>query len=279
MKLVSFEGNRIGALRDGHVVDLSDLVPADPGFWPPVGMVQLIAGFERLTPEIDRRLARGGGVPLETVRLEAPVKWPNKLIAYPANYQKHIEEMASSNRADKNAFFLKANSSISGPADAIVLPDLPGREIHHECELGIIIGRQGRHLALSEARSVIFGFCCLVDVVIRGNEERVYRKSFDSFCPIGPWIVTADEVPDPDNLEMELRVNGELRQKANTRDLIYDIPHMIAGASAAATLFPGDIIATGTPEGVGPIVSGDELTITIQNVGSMTLRVEKETAK
>lgn len=276
MKFISFQDNRIGVIRDGRVVDLSDLVPTPPGVWPPVSMVQLIANIDKYRPEIERRLSETDGVTLEEVKLEAPIKWPNKLIAYPANYQKHIAEMSSNNRADRNAFFLKANSSISGPTDPIVLPDLPGREIHHECELGIIIGKKSRHLSLEEARGAIFGFCCLVDVVIRGNEERVYRKSFDTFCPIGPWIITADEVPDPDNLDMLLTVNGEVRQKANTRDLIYDIPHMIAGASAAATLFPGDIIATGTPDGVGPILPGDELTISIQEVGSMTLAVERE---
>ncbi len=114
---------------------------------------------------------------------------------------------------------------------------------------------------------------CLVDVVVRRSEERVMRKSYDTFCPFGPWITTADEVPDPGNIQARLWVNGELRQDANTRDLILDIPGMIELSSRVATLYPGDIIATGTPEGVGPIRSGDQVRIAIEQLGEMTLPV------
>jgi 2-keto-4-pentenoate hydratase/2-oxohepta-3-ene-1,7-dioic acid hydratase in catechol pathway len=154
-----------------------------------------------------------------------------------------------------------------------VLPNLPGREIHHECELGIVIGKGGRHIARADAYSHVFGYACLIDMVVRGTEERVMRKSYDTFCPFGPWIVTADEVPDPANLQARLWVNGVLKQDANTRDLIVDIPEMIAIASRVATLYPGDIIATGTPEGVGPVQRGDRVRIAIEQVGEMTLDV------
>src|SRR4029079_10549899 len=149
--------------------------------------------------------------------------------------------------ANDQGFFLKANSSLSGPADPIVLPPLRNRETHHECELAIIIGKGGRDIPLQSALDHIFGYSCLLDLVVRGKEERVMRKSFDTFCPLGPWIVTADEIADPFDIGLELRVNGELRQKANTRDLIVDIPNMITMASSTMTLFPGDIIATGAP--------------------------------
>ncbi|APO70718.1 fumarylacetoacetate hydrolase protein (plasmid) [Rhizobium gallicum] len=273
MKFVSYDGNKIGVVNGEDVVELTDLVQADAGFWPPINMVQFIANFEALKPAIKARLLGDVRTPLSKVRLEAPIKWPNKLIAYPANYKKHIEEMSSSNQADKNGFFLKANSSISGPNDPIVLPSLDGREIHHECELAIIIGKTVRNISLEKAMDAVFGYSCLVDVVVRGNEERVMRKSWDTFCPIGPWIVTADEVSQPGALDARLTINGEVRQQANTRDLIYDIPHMIWRAASVATLYPGDIIATGTPEGVGPLADGDELVITIDQVGSMTIPI------
>jgi 2-keto-4-pentenoate hydratase/2-oxohepta-3-ene-1,7-dioic acid hydratase in catechol pathway len=150
---------------------------------------------------------------------------------------------------------------------------MPGREIHHECEVGIVIGKRGRNIPRGKAFEHIFGYACLIDAVIRGNEERVMRKSYDSFCPFGPWITTADEVPNPENLQAKLWVNDQLRQNANTSDLILDIPGMIELASKVATLLPGDIIASGTPEGVGPMKPGDRVRIAIDHLGEMNLDV------
>ncbi|WP_232215751.1 fumarylacetoacetate hydrolase family protein [Paracoccus sp. J55] len=260
------------------VIDITDLAAVDPSQWPPVGMVQFIARFGDLLPEVEARRLQGVTLPLSQLRLEAPVRWPNKIIAFPANYHEHISEMRENVISQANAkgqgFFLKANSSISGPADPVVLPPVEGREIHHECELGIVIGQRARGLSRNKARGVIFGFTCLLDMVIRGREERVMRKSYDTFCPIGPWIVTPDDVPDMNDLTMRLWVNGEQRQSASTRDLIVDIPEMIAMSSAVCTLEPGDIIATGTPAGVGPVRPGDTLSIEISHIGRMDLRVE-----
>jgi 2-keto-4-pentenoate hydratase/2-oxohepta-3-ene-1,7-dioic acid hydratase in catechol pathway len=270
MKLIRFDGGRIGAITPDGAYDLTEALDIDPASWPPVQMVQVIAQFSTRVPAaLQDRRAR----PIDParIRLEVPIEWPNKLLAFPANYRLHQLEMNSKNQADVNGFFLKANSSLSGPNDAIVLPNLPGREIHHECELGIVINRRGRHISRKDALGYIFGYACLVDMVVRGNEERVMRKSWDTFCPFGPWIVTADEVPDPGNLQAKLWVNDELRQDANTRDLILDIPGMIELASRVATLEPGDIIATGTPSGVGPVRSGDRVSIEIERVGRMDL--------
>lgn len=281
MKLVTFDGNKIGVIAGDQVVDLSQIAGVDPAQWPPVGMVQFINRFEDLRPQVEAALQAGQGQPLTAVRLEAPLRWPNKIIAFPANYHDHISEMkenvVSKATAKGQGFFLKANSSLSGPRDPILLPPVAGREIHHECELGIIIGRRGRGIADADASSVIFGFTCLLDMVIRGQEERVMRKSYDSFCPIGPWIVTADEIADLTQITMRLWVNGELRQSASTRDLIVDIPSMISMSSAVCTLEPGDIIATGTPAGVGPVQAGDTLSIEIDGIGRMDLQVEAGT--
>src|SRR5258708_30792806 len=192
-------------------------------------------------------LRRAERISLSKAQLNCPVAWPNKVIAYPANYHAHIGEMKTGTGliskfdASGQGFFLKANSSLSGPTDPIVLPALPDREIHHECELAIIIGKGGRSISRERAHEDIFGYSCLIDVVVRGKEERVMRKSFDSFFPMSPYLVTADEVPNYDDIDLELSVNGELRQKANTRDLIVGVPEMIAMASSVMTLFPGDI--------------------------------------
>lgn len=277
MKIARFDENRLGVIEGDLVYDLTTLVPHDPAVWPPVGMVQLIAGFDGLKSRIPEIVATGTSTALADVRLQCPVPWPNKVIAFPANYHEHIVEMGkglvSQFKASGQGFFLKANSSLSGPSDHIVLPPLSGREIHHESELAIIIGKGGRDIAASKALDHVFGYACLIDAVVRGKEERVMRKSFDTFCPLGPYIVTADEIENPEDIDIELRVNGDLRQKANTRDLIVSIAEMIAMASSVMTLHPGDVIASGTPAGVGPMSPGDVVEIEIAGVGKMALDV------
>jgi 2-keto-4-pentenoate hydratase/2-oxohepta-3-ene-1,7-dioic acid hydratase in catechol pathway len=273
MKLVRFNQGRLG-VTDGHrVVDVTALSNSEPQDWPPVGMNRLIQNFDQLRPQLMAALTSQAGVPLSSVQLETPIPWPNKLLAYPVNYHDHATEMASRGLANIQGFFLKANSSLSGPTDPMELPMLPGREVHHECEIALIIGKQGRQISEEDALDHLFGYACLLDMTVRGNEERVMRKSFDSFTPLGPWIVTADEVSDPFDIDMRLWVNGELRQQANTRDLIVSIPKMIAIASSAATLYPGDIIASGTPAGVGPVVAGDVIRIEVAQVGEMSIPV------
>ena len=272
LKLVRYDGGRIGILREDIVFDATSTAGADPAEWPPVSMLRVIRNFETLRPRLEM-LPRSRGVPLTSVHLEAPIVWPNKLIAYPVNYVAHGEERKTKLRADVNGFFLKANSSLSGPQDAIVLPDLPEREIHHECELAIIIGRTARDVNQAEALDCVFGYTCLIDVTVRGKEDRVMRKSYDTFTPIGPALVTADEVGDPGALDLKLWVNGELSQHANTKEMIVDVRGMVAMASSVATLVPGDIIASGTPAGVGPIKAGDLVTIEVERVGRMSVRV------
>jgi 2-keto-4-pentenoate hydratase/2-oxohepta-3-ene-1,7-dioic acid hydratase in catechol pathway len=276
VRLVRFNEGRIGVLVGDRVHDVTAAVGLDPAAWPPVGMIQLIHNFAALKGKLEQA-TRQGGVPLASVRLLAPIVWPHNLFAYPVNYIAHQTEMASTHRADLNGYFLKATSSISGPQDPIVLPDLPSREIHHECELALIIGKGGRHIAVEKALDHVFGYSCLMDITVRGKEERVMRKSYDTFTPIGPALVTADEVGDTRDLDMKLWVNKDLRQHASTRDLIVDIPNMVALASSVSTLEPGDVIATGTPEGVGPIRRGDTVTIEIERVGRMSVPVEQGT--
>lgn len=277
MKIARFDDDRIGLVQGENILDVTEAIGAHPGDWPPVAMNRLIAEF----PEYRRRLRRGISgttLPLGTVRLLTPVPWPNKVVAYPVNYHEHGVEMGSSYRANNQGFFLKPPSALSGPADPIVLPVNAGRRIDHECELAVIIGKPGRDIPRAAWREHVFGYSCLIDAVIRGKEERVTRKGFDTFCPVGPWIVTEDEIGDAvHGLQGRLWVNGELRQDANTRDLVLDIPGMIEMASSVMTLYPGDIIATGTPAGVGPMSHGDRIRIEFECVGAMELDVVQGT--
>ncbi|HZQ60116.1 MAG TPA: fumarylacetoacetate hydrolase family protein [Casimicrobiaceae bacterium] len=275
MRLVRYNGGRIGVLAKDGVVDVTPVVRVDPEEWPPVGMLRVIRHFDTLRPDIEAQVASAPALPLSQARLQAPIAWPNKVIAYPINYVDHATEMSVTSYANVAGFFLKASSSLIGPHEAIELPDLPGRSVHHECELAIIIGREGRDIAAADALDHVLGYACLLDITIRGKEERVMRKSYDTFTVLGPCITTADEVGDASDIRLALWVNDQPRQDARTRDLIVDIPNMIALASSAATLCPGDIIATGTPSGVGPIVDGDRVTIEIERVGRMSVPVRQ----
>jgi 2-keto-4-pentenoate hydratase/2-oxohepta-3-ene-1,7-dioic acid hydratase in catechol pathway len=277
MKLACFDTNRIGLVIGDQIVDVTLEAGVDPAAWPPVGMVQVIANFDRLRPAFEAALQSAPRRPLAEVTLRTPVQWPNKIAALPSNFDAHIAEMGerliSTFKASGQGFFLKANSSLSGPADAIVLPDVDDREVHHECEFAIVIGKGGRDISREHAVDHVFGYACLVDMVIRGKEERVMRKAFDSFCPVGPWITTRDEAPAHDQITMSLSINGEVRQRAHSKDLIVDVPNMVAMASSVMTLYPGDIIASGTPAGVGPVQDGDVLHIDVHGIGEMTLNV------
>ncbi len=277
MKIARFNDDRIGVLQEDRIIDVTDAIGARPGEWPPVAMNRLIAEFPEYRAKLARALS-GAGTLLGMVRLLTPVPWPNKIVAYPVNYHEHGIEMGSSYRANNQGFFLKPPSALSGPADPIVLPVNAGRRIDHECELAVIIAKQGRDIRREDWRDHVFGYSCLIDAVIRGKEERATRKGFDTFCPVGPWVVTEDEIGDAvHSLQGRLWVNGDIRQNANTRDLILDIPGMIEMAASVMTLYPGDIIATGTPAGVGPMRHGDRVKIEFERIGSMELNVVQGT--
>lgn len=281
MKIARFNGGRIGVVVDDRIVDVSAAAGVDPGEWPPVGIVRMIADFAKLRPAIEAAANSGPSTPLAEAKLETPIPWPNKLLALPNNYAAHTEEMRGRSYAigsgaapGEAGFFMKANSSMVGPMDAIVLPDIqPERMFHHECELAVIVGKRARNVKAADADAYIFGYACLLDMTMRGKEERVMRKSYETFTPVGPWITTSDEVGPTADLELQLWVNGDLKQHALVREMVVGIREAIELCSAVTTLEPGDIIASGTMAGVGPVVPGDEVTITIQNVGSMTLPV------
>jgi 2-keto-4-pentenoate hydratase/2-oxohepta-3-ene-1,7-dioic acid hydratase in catechol pathway len=203
----------------------------------------------------------------------------------PVNYQKHLNEVTSDpnlhhqNKAHMQAihqsgFFLMATSSVIGPSQEIVIRH-PDRRTDHEVELGVVIGQLAKNVAARDALRFVAGYCIGLDISLRGPEERSLRKSVDTYTVLGPWMVTADEIPDPSKLNLSISVNGELRQQANTQDMILGIPELIEFASSFYTLLPGDVLLSGTPDGVGPIRAGDVLHAHIDCIGDMEVRVRK----
>lgn len=284
MKLALFDDNRVGVVKGDMIYDVSAIVPGWNDPWPPVFMVRLMAEWNDRMHDIEAAADKAAPIALADVKLRSPVPYCSNIIAAPANYLKHVGELGDRGVAKVGqsvanlGFFLKATSSMVGASETIRLPRGSNRRFDHESELAVIIGKGGKDITRDQALDHVFGYSCLIDVSMRlepgaAKEERPTRKSFDSFTPIGPWIVTADELPDPSNLTNRLWVNDEIRHDGNTKDLIVDVPGLIELSSSVMTLQPGDIIATGTPEGVGPIKPGDRVKIELGGIGSMELPV------
>jgi 2-keto-4-pentenoate hydratase/2-oxohepta-3-ene-1,7-dioic acid hydratase in catechol pathway len=277
LKLALFNDYQLGVVQEGRVYDVSALVNWD-ATRPQESLEKLMTGFNELKPQIEQGLSSVTSYNLSEIRLRPPVPRPSKVIAAPVNYYLHQDEM---NEQFNNApytienlgFFLKAPSSIIGPEDTVKLP-FKDRRTDHEAEVAFVVGKRAKDVPASEAHRYIFGYFGLMDITVRGKEDRPWRKSFDTFTPIGPWIVTADEIGDPNSLGFKLWVNDELRQDANTKNLIYDCYKFFEVASAAMTLEPGDILTTGTPEGVGPITKGDQVRLQIERIGEFKVYVD-----
>ncbi len=282
MKLALFDDYRLGVLRgEEHLVDVSGALPHwDNGyaanFW-----LRLCHDFDALRPRLEQAALDGQPVPLSSVRLRAPVLNPSKILAAASNYGAHKAEMAARGGGMTASWlqefdvFLKAPSSIVGPGDTVHLPDVPGREIHHESELAFVIGRAGKNVPEERALEHVLGYTILIDVTVRGDGDRSRRKSYDGFTPIGPYLVTADEIGDPHSLRIELWVNGEKRQDVSSGDMLVRIPAMIAYASRVMTLCPGDVFTTGSPPGVGKIEDGDTMVTQIERIGRLTNPVKR----
>jgi 2-keto-4-pentenoate hydratase/2-oxohepta-3-ene-1,7-dioic acid hydratase in catechol pathway len=270
MRLAAFgdgEGPEAGVVRDGEVVFLRSEGSA------PVTMASIIeAGPAGLRSVAALAAASSRRFELSGVRLRPPLSRPGKIIAAPVNYSRHMREMSETLDINDLGVFLKANSSVCGQGDVVRLP-YSDRRFDQEGELGVVIGREARGIAEADALDAVFGYTCLLDITMRGGEDRSLRKSFDTFTPIGPWIVTADEVGDPDSLDLMCSVSGKVRQQGNTRALIWPVARLVAYTSSVMTLYPGDVIATGTPEGVGPLADGDSIELTIEKIGTLAVRV------
>jgi 2-keto-4-pentenoate hydratase/2-oxohepta-3-ene-1,7-dioic acid hydratase in catechol pathway len=273
MKLLRFGDDRLGLLAGDEVIDISDLVDPSPGGRLAAWITATAAGHAPQLPGLDR-FPRLDPV---TVTPACPLPEPPKVIAAPVNYLAHQAEMTAKHTVADLGIFLKARTSVIGPGDTVLLP-YTDRRFDQEAELAVVIGRRAHGLTPEQAPQAIFGYTCLFDMSMRSTEDRSTRKSFDSFTPIGPWVVTADEIPDPAGLRLSCWVNGTLRQDAGLADLIFDVPTLVAYASSVMTLEPGDIIATGTPAGVGSVSDGDTLTMEITGLGRLQVSVSAKGA-
>ena len=211
----------------------------------------------------------GSRYPLADVRLLAPVL-PSKVIAIGKNYADHVREMGGEPPPEP-VLFLKPSTAVIGPRDSIVYPAELSERVDFEGELAVVIGRLCRQVPAARVPEVIFGYTCANDVTARDLQARdgqwARAKGFDTFCPLGPWIQTD---VDPADLELTTVVNGEIRQNARTSQLMHDVTALITYVSAVMTLLPGDVLLTGTPAGVGPLKEGDEVSVTVENVGTLT---------
>ena len=282
MRICRYDNNRLGVVANGLVHDVTSIVNELPALkWPLPRGDHFFNNLDRLLPGIAAMAKTSTGRPVSEVKLLSPVANPGKIVAAPVNYKLHLDESRADTQInfgtqvktiDDYGVFLKAPSSVIGAGDMVVA-DWPDRRIDHEIELAFVIGKQGFRIAEEDALSHVAGYMIGLDMTIRGTEDRSFRKSLDTFTVFGPHLVTADEIADPNNLDFEIKVNGETRQKSNTSLLIWNVQKLIAYASKAYTLYPGDVFMTGTPEGVAPVVPGDRMHAWIEGIGEMTVAV------
>jgi 2-keto-4-pentenoate hydratase/2-oxohepta-3-ene-1,7-dioic acid hydratase in catechol pathway len=284
MRLCQFDEHRLGLVEKDLIRDVTSVIddlPSQHYPFPPGDA--FVAALPELRGRISAAAKLAPAKPVSDVRLLSPVANPGKVIGAPVNYQKHLNEVASDpnlhhqNKAhiqaiQQTGLFLMATSSVVGVSQGVVIRQ-PERRTDHEVELAVIIGKRAAQVSRENALAFVAGYCIGLDITVRGPEERSFRKSIDTYTVLGPWLVTADEIPDPSGLELSITVNDEPRQKANTRDLILGIPELIEFASSFYTLFPGDVLLSGTPEGVGPIQPGDVMRARIENIGEMVVHV------
>jgi 2-keto-4-pentenoate hydratase/2-oxohepta-3-ene-1,7-dioic acid hydratase in catechol pathway len=243
----------------------------------PLGMIEAIINEFEAPGTLVELAEHAAGRSLDSVALGAPIPLPGAVIAAPINYYDHMVEMSDVRDIRNLGMFLKARSSVTGPGSVVRLP-YTDRRFDHEGELGVVIGKVTENVSEAEALSSVFGYTCLLDITMRGGEDRSTRKSFRTFTPIGPYIVTPDEVGDPTDLRVVCNVNGTERQNETTKEMVWSVAELIAYTSSVMTLYPGDIIASGTPAGIGPIFDGDVIDVIIERVGHLHVSVSEEGA-
>jgi len=282
VKLVTYSvdgASRLGIVSGDGIVDVSRHVQGAP-----TDMIELISHWTEWGPKLQAAASRPADLALAAAKLQAPVRAPRKVLAIGLNYADHCRESGLEIPKDQ-VWFSKAVTSVNGPFDPIELP-AASSHLDHECEMVTVIGKRCRNVPRERAREVVFGYCVGNDVSVRDWQLRttqwVIGKSFDTHGPIGPWITTADGVPDPHTLGIRCLVNGEERQKSNTKHLVFDVYAQIEYLSKAVTLEPGDLIFTGTCGGVGVaykpprwLKEGDAVRVEIDTLGAIENRVEK----
>ncbi len=297
MKLITFTTGtdaRLGAVQDDRVIDLA---VASDGRLPSdmLSFLQRGEGAMQLGRELAHDAADGSNptnavatVPLSEVRLMAPVPNPSKVVAIGLNYMDHCREQ-NIEPPEAPILFAKFPSSVVGPGDAIRWDPALTSRVDYEVELAVVIGRTARRVPAADALDYVAGYTVCNDVSARdlqfGDKQWVRGKSLDTFCPLGPWLVTRDEIPDPQDLRLRCTVNGDCLQDSTTAEMIWGVRQLIETISQACSLFPGDVIATGTPHGVGVFRSpqvflrdGDVVTVEVERIGQLTNHCVEEHA-
>ena len=281
MKICRFNDDRLGLVEGETVLDVTaalDVLP--PVRWPAPPGDHLIANLDSVMVEIDKVKGAAATHALGDVSLKSPVANPTKVIGAPVNYMAHKEESIADTGVsfgreiktiDEYGLFLKSPVLV-GPSEGVAL-HFTDRRNDHEVEVSLIIGKTGKGISQANALDHVAAYAIGLDMTVRGTEERSLRKAIDSYSVLGPWMVTADEIDDPDKLDFSIHVNDELRQKSNTDLLIFDCKRLIEYGSSFYTLYPGDVIMTGTPEGVGPVQPGDVMHCEVEKIGRMDVPV------
>lgn len=266
-----------GILTEAGVVNIESAVRHIPSWTPQVLMSGIIDEFNSLRPELERLAANGPVQPLSSIQLRPPLPRPSKILACIGNYWEHDQR-----EARPLNMFLKSPDAVIGPGDTVRLPNFTGAYVfHHEAELGVVIKGPAKDITAGNFRDAIFGYTCVIDVSARYEGRRTWRdgswmgKSFDTFAPIGPCILTADEIPDPNDVIIRFWNNGELYHEYNTDDMEHWVPELIEFATNIMTMNSGDVLMCGTNhEGLGPLQEGDHAEIEVAGVGRMDVYVE-----
>lgn len=277
MRIAVFDDGKTGIVAaDNTIVGIDDLLQR---FDPPGNefvLPDLITHFEELRPELDQRHAAGGGVPVAEARLRSPLTRPSKIVCLMGNYREGTDRPLQ-----KIDLFFKSPEGIVGDGDTVVLPPHQANIFHHEAEIAVVVGREAKDLSDDEAMDAVFGYLAFNDVSARGlgrsEINSFLGKSFDTFAAFGPWIVTTDEIPDPQTLHITVDVNGERRQDYSTSDMERPIRELMTYISSITTLHPGDVICCGTNhQGLGSMQDGDDVVTSVSGIGSFTIHVQDE---
>jgi 2-keto-4-pentenoate hydratase/2-oxohepta-3-ene-1,7-dioic acid hydratase in catechol pathway len=273
MKLLFFDDLKLGVLKGESVVDISDVVKDIPHTEPGNLISGLIAQFSDYRERIERAVAQGQGTPVSQVRIRPPLPKPYNIVCMAVNY---MEDGTRDEPAPINAF-QKSPLSVIGDGDTMVLSDIPATIFEGEAELALVIGKHASYVSEEEAMSYVFGYLNFIDGSARGVQAFYQMKARDTFAPMGPYLVTADEVSDPQKLQVKLWVNGDLKQNYNTDDMAHKIPRVISWISSIHPLEPGDVIATGTNHrGLSAFQDGDLVELETEGLGRLRIHIQDD---
>jgi len=293
MKFASVKPDELAVVKDDAFVLIGDTLAREGVLPKAATMIDLMTHFNRVEGALAKAMGQGKTVKLDPKQLKTPVEKPTKVWAAAGNYKRGSSDLGESKGRGVaenvkpehllEAIFLKPPSAVIGPEEAIIIPK-NAETIFPELELGVVIGKEAHDLTKERALDAIFGYTIILDVTARGYGSgqnligsRCVRKGFDTFCPVGPWITTKDEIPEPQNLSMKCWVNGALKQSAKTDAMINGVLELVSYLSQVGTLYPGDLISTGNPDAPEfqeKLKPGDSLKVEIEGIGTMSLSVE-----